>query len=577
MRPLDPRLLRWARATRTFLLVAVLLGAVIALLVIAQESYLAEAITRAFREGATVADLSEPLTALALVVVARAVVGYASEVAAFRAAAAAKSQLRLALVAHAVRLGPGYLAGARSGDLAQLATRGVDALDAYFARYLPQLVLAVVVPLTVGLVVLTNDVIAAVIVGFTVPLIPVFMALIGLYTQTRVDRQWRTLGVLSGHFLDVVAGLPTLKVFGRAKAQAQTLRDVGDQYRRATLGVLRISFLSSMVLELLATISVALVAVSIGLRLVDGGLDLRTSLLVLILVPEAYLPLRLVGMHFHAAAEGLGAAGRVFEVLETPLPVRGNQADLPDLATATLRIDGLTVRYPGRDVDALRAASFDIPPGQVTALVGPSGGGKSTVLSVLLGFVEPAAGRILLQPAGAEPVDLAEFDIEVWRRQIGWVPQSPHLLPGTIADAVRLGRPDATDEQVLSALAAAGLAGDPTLPAGAATVIAEDGSGLSTGQRRRVAVARAFVRDAPLLVLDEPTAALDGATEDMVLAAVRAARAAGRTVLLVAHRPSLVALADQVVQLAAPEPDPVDAEPEDAATRAALALPGLDR
>ena len=561
MRPLDPRLLRYARATRSFLVVSVVLGVATAAAVIAQALLLGEAISAAFQQHATLHDQRAVLVALALVVVLRAALAWGGEVSAHRASAAAKSQLRSALLAHALRLGPVWLTGARTGELTTLATRGVNALDSYFSRYLPQLVLACIVPPAVVVTVFVLDPLSALIIALTVPLIPLFLALIGTYTKGRVDRQYRTLAVLSGHFLDLTAGLPTLKVFGRAKAQERSIESVGEQYRTTTMGVLRVSFLSSFALELVATLSVALVAVSIGLRLVNGSLGLRAGLTVLLLAPEAYLPIRLVGQHFHAAAEGLGAAERVFEVLETPTPTSGACTDVPDLARCAVVVDRLEVTYAGRTEPALAATSLVLEPGTVTAVVGPSGAGKSTLLAALLGFVAPSRGRVVVRPApapghaAAAEVDVADLDPDAWRAQVAYVAQEPYLPGARLADVVRLGRPDADDDAVRTALASAGLdLADPdvtaTLPEGLATVVGEGGVGLSAGQARRVALARAFCRDAPLVVLDEPTAALDGATEDVVVEAVRALRAAGRTVVVVAHRPALLLVADRVVTVA---------------------------
>ena len=542
MRPLDPRLLRYARAARTYLLVTVGLGVAVAALVIAQATLLAGLLSDAYLGGADLADLRVPLLLLVAVIVGRAAVAWAQESAAHRSSAGVKSELRRQLLGRAVGLGPGWLAGERSGELATLATRGVDALDGYFSRYLPQLVLAVIVPVAVLTQVVTADWLSALTIALTLPLIPVFMILIGLCTRARTDRQWRLLSQLSGHFLDVVAGLPTLKVFGRAKAQADAIRGITGEYRKATMSTLRIAFLSSLALELLATLSVALVAVSIGLRLVNGQLDLRTALLVLILAPEAYLPLRQVGAHFHASAEGLAAAERVFEVLEQPLPAAGLAAAPPE--RATIKIEKITVQYPGRGAPAVSAASLTLCPGEVVAVAGPSGCGKSTLVAVLLGFVRPDAGSVTVSG-----VDLADLDQDAWRRQLAWVPQRPYLFAGTVAENIRLGAPDASDAQVREAAGLANAAGFvEALPAGYATVLGDGGAGLSAGQRQRIALARAFLRDAPILLLDEPTSNLDGDSEAEVLDAVRRL-ATGRTVLLVAHRPALLALADRVVHL----------------------------
>ncbi|MEV4908518.1 thiol reductant ABC exporter subunit CydD [Streptomyces albidoflavus] len=540
MKPIDPRLLRYARATRFFLAAVVVLGALGAGLVIAQAMLLAELIVSSFEQRFDTGDLTTPLLLLVAVALGRALVSWLTELAAHRASAAVTSELRMRLVERAGQLGPGWLGDRRTGSLIALATRGVDALDDYFARYLPQLGLAVVVPVAVLARIVTEDWVSAAIIVVTLPLIPLFMALIGWATQSRMDRQWGLLSRLSGHFLDVVAGLPTLKIFGRAKAQAESIRRITHDYRRATLRTLRIAFLSSFALELLATLSVALVAVTIGMRLVHGDMDLYTGLVILVLAPEAYLPLRQVGAQYHAAAEGLAAAEEVFAVLETPVPHAGTQAP----PAGALAFEGVTVRYPGRDAPAVREATFTVEPGETVALVGPSGCGKTTLLQAALGFVAPAEGRVT-----AGGTDLAEVDREQWHQRIAWVPQRPQLFAGTVAENVRLARPDASEVEVARALEQAGarefVAG---LPAGAETELGEDGAGLSAGQRQRVALARAFLADRPVLLLDEPTASLDGASEEAVVEAVRRL-AVGRTVLLVVHRPALLAVADRVVRL----------------------------
>ncbi|MFE3635253.1 thiol reductant ABC exporter subunit CydD [Streptomyces sp. NPDC059168] len=558
MKPIDPRLLRYARATRLFLVAVVALGAVGAGLVVAQAMLIAELVTGAFQRGQTVAELRTPLLLLAAVAVGRSIVAWLTELAAHRTGAAVKSELRGRVLDRAVRLGPGLLGGQRTGSLVTLATRGVDALDDYFSRYLPQLGLAVVVPVAVLARIVTEDWVSAAIIVGTLPLIPLFMMLIGWATQSRMDRQWRLLSRLSGHFLDVVAGLPTLKVFGRAKAQAESIRRITGEYRQATMRTLRIAFLSSFALELLATLSVALVAVTIGMRLVHGDMDLYTGLVILVLAPEAYLPLRQVGAQYHAAAEGLAAAEEIFAVLETPVPASGTAPVRP----GAIAFDAVTVRYPQRSADALTDVSFTVEPGETVALVGPSGAGKSSLLNVLLGFVRPTGGRVRVGGT-----DLTDTDLEEWHARIAWVPQRPHLYAGTIAENVRLARPDADEADVRRALRDAGaLEFVDALPEGIGTRLGEDGAGLSAGQRQRLALARAFLADRPVLLLDEPTAALDGATEADVVAAVRRL-AVGRTVLLVVHRPALLEVADRVVRLD-PAAATADATPAVGATPA---------
>ena len=549
MRALDPRLLRYARkATRTFLFVSVALGSLGALLIVAQAWLLADVVARAFIGGRSLAQLRTPLTALLAVVVARAVLAWAAELAASRSSARAKSQLRAALLERVPALCTDSSREQSTGELAVLATRGVDALDGYFSLYLPQLLLAVIVPVVVIVAVLSGDWISAAIIALTIPLIPLFMALVGATTRERMDRQFQTLEQLAGHFLDVVAGLPTLKVFGRARAQAASIREITERYRRAAMSTLRVTFLSSLILELVATIAVALVAVAIGLRLMDGHLDLRTALFALVLVPEAYLPLRRLGANYHASAEGMAAAERVFAVLETPSAPTGTLTDVPDPAVCDLTIDGLRVTYPGRSEPALADVSLTVAAGETLALVGPSGCGKSTLLGVLLGLLTPDAGSIRV---GA--VELAELDPDAWRAQLAWVPQRPHLFHASIADNVRVGRRDASDEEVWAALADADLTDAVAdLPAGLGTILGDRGAGLSAGERQRLALARAFLRDAPLLLLDEPTAGLDGHTERALVQSIhRLAR--GRTVVLVAHRPALVAMADRVCSLVGAE------------------------
>nr|WP_035857429.1 thiol reductant ABC exporter subunit CydD [Cryptosporangium arvum] len=534
MKPLDPRLLRYATATRVFLVVSVVLGTASAALLIAQATLLASAIAGVVADGDF--QVGAELAGLAAVTLGRAGVAWAQDTIAHRTGATVISTLRRALLAHTVALGPGA-----TGELATLATRGVDALTGYFARYLPQLVLAAVVPALIGARLLFADWLTAVVLVVTVPLIPIFMALVGWYTEGRTKQQYDALSRLSGHFLDVVAGLPTLMVFGRAKAQAETVRRITGEFRRTTMGVLRAAFLSSLVLELLATLSVALVAVSIGLRLVEGELTLETGLLVLILAPEVYLPLRLVGAQFHASTEGLEAANKVFAVLETPLPPAGTRTTVP---TGALTFENVTVTYPGRTGPAVRDASLVVRDGTVTALTGPSGTGKSTLVAVVLGFVRPESGRVRIGD-----VDLAELDPDAWRRHLAWVPQRPTLVAGTIADNIRLGRLDATDAEVARAAADAELADVVAgRPAGLDTVLGEDGAGLSAGERQRVGLARAFLRDPRIVLLDEPTANLDGTSEERVLTGLRRL-VAGRTAVLVAHRPALLALADHVVRL----------------------------
>jgi thiol reductant ABC exporter CydD subunit len=541
---LDPRLLHYARSTRRFVGLSVAVGGATALLVVAQAWLIATVVNDAYFHHGSVSSLRAPLLALLAVIAGRALLAFLTERAAHRASASAKSELRCAVAEHVAALGPAGLDQRDHGRLTVLATSGIDALDGYFSRYLPQLFLAVIVPLTIIAVVAGADVLSAVLIAVTVPLIPVFMGLVGLTTRDRTAARMRSLQRLAGHFLDVVAGLPTLKVFGRAKAQARAIADVTDRYRTTTLATLKLTFLSSLILELLATVSVALVAVAVGLRLLGGSMSFHAALFVLVLAPEAYLPLRALGANFHASADGLKAAEEAFELLEAPA---GNPPQGTARARDTsIRIAALEVTYPGRRIPAVLGADLIVEPGETVALVGPSGCGKSTLLNVVLGLCRPGPGQVLLGG-----VDLCAIDLDDWRGQIGWVPQRPHLFARSVADNVRLGRPGATDDEVAAALDAAGLTRVvQRLASGVDTMLGDGGAGLSAGERQRVALARAFVRDAPLLLLDEPTAGLDSGTEADVLDAVRRL-AQGRTALIVAHRPALAALADRVVQMPA--------------------------
>lgn len=526
------------------------LGVLAALLVIAQAGLLAYGISAAFLGGADLADLQPTLTGLAVVIAARVALVWVQESAAHRACASVKSSLREQVVRRAMQLGPGWLSQQRTGELTTLATRGVDALDGYFAKYLPQLILAVIIPVAVLARIVTEDWVATVTIVLTLPLIPVFMVLVGRATQARTQQQWASLTRLGHHFLDVVSGLPTLKVFGRAKAQADSIRAVTDDYRRTSMRTLRVAFLSALVLELLATLSVALVAVGIGLRLVEGDLDLETGLLILILAPEAYLPLRMVSVHYHASVEGMAAAEKAFEVIEAPQHLPGGTAVAPE--PIQVRLDGVSVRYPDREAPAVAEASLTVRRGEVVVLAGPSGGGKSSLVAALMGFVPVAGGRILLTGSDGTEHALDDLDSDSWRTHIGWAPQRPHLFSATLAENLRLARPDVDEAEMVAALRDAA-AGDvlADLPLGLDTPVGEGGVGLSAGQRRRVALARALLRPAPLLVLDEPTADLDAATERRVLTTLRGRAEDGAAVLVVAHRPELLAFADRTVTVGA--------------------------
>ncbi len=545
MKPLDPRLLRHAGAARRFIVTAAALTAATAGLVMVQAQLLAGVLDTAFLGGAGLHDLGAALLGVLAVVAVRAGLVWAGELAAHRASTDVVRTLRSSLVAHVLRLGPRHPDLPPTGELATLATRGLDGLEGYFSRYLPTLLVAALVPAAVAIRILVADPLSGLIVALTVPLIPLFMILVGLHTQRSTRRQWRALTVLGHHFLDLVAGLDVLVAFGRARHQSTRLATLAASYRQATMRTLRIAFLSALVLELLATLSVALVAVTIGLRLVEGRLDLFTGLLVLVLAPEVYLPLRAVGARFHDAAEGVAAAEQVFSVLDLPASATSGRQPAPNPAQVPLRCRDVVVS--GRGGRVLDGLNLELPPGRCVGLRGPSGAGKSTLLDLLLTLRTPGSGQITVGG-----VDLADLDRDAWLRRIAWVPQRPVLVTGDVAANIRLASPDAPDAAVAAAAAAAAL--DVPLD----TPVGEDGTGLSTGQQRRVALARAVLADRPLLLLDEPTEGVDADTEAAIVAALPAITA-GRTALIVSHRPAVLAACDSIVDLlpsSTPSPSP---------------------
>lgn len=532
MKPSDPAVRRQLAVARRPLAGVLAGSAVTALVVIAQAFVLAGFIVAAVRGE----ELLGWAVAVAGVLGLRAVSGLVTDRCAARAAYDVGQQLREQVAQAALA---GRYDGS-TGALTTLLTRGITAAEPYLTRYLPALVLAMTLPVLTVVAITTQDLMSAFIVVVTLPLIPVFGILVGLATRDRATEQWRELSSLAGHFVDVMKGLPTLVAFGRAKAQAGTIRAITERYRTATMRTLRIGFLSSAILELVATISVALVAVTVGVRLASGGLDLRTALVVLLLAPEAYWPLRRVGAEFHASAEGLATFEQVAAITgeQDASPADSSALALGSGATIGPRIDGdlivhqISVTYPGRRQRALAPLTATFPARGLTAVVGPSGSGKSTLLYAMLGLVE-AGGTVTIGDEEIDPMTL--------RGQVAWVPQRPVFVDGDVADNLRMAAPDATDEHIAEVLRHVGL------DAG----LARDPRTLSAGQRARVALARVLISDRPVVFLDEPTAHLDAETERLI-AATLTELARDRCVVVVAHRQSLVALADHVVALDVP-------------------------
>ncbi len=532
--PIHPRLLRRATATRAFLIASVVVGILTSILLILQADLLATWITLAFATGDFPPGWQRALLLLLAVFVGRGLLAWVSSLLAHRSAASVKSTLRRDVMTARLATPVG---GASSASLVRTVTVGLDALDGYFSKYLPQLGLAATVPFIVGGAILLADWQSAIIIAFTLPLIPLFMALIGWTTEKATRHSFAVADRLANHFADLIAGLPTLQAFARARAQRRGVELGEEQYRDATMRTLRVSFLSSFALELLATLSVAIVAVTVGFRLVYGDVTFATALFVLILAPEAFLPVRQVGVHFHDSADGVAAADAAFAIIDAAPSPGGTRP----VTGRTLRLDGVGYRYPGAEADALAGLSLAVEPGEVVALSGSSGGGKSTALALATGFLRPDAGRVLV---GDE--DLTALDTAAWRDAVAWVAQEPGLVNGTVGDNVRLGTPAATPADVAAALRDAGADFEADKPIG------DDGEGLSAGERRRVALARALVRirlgGAWLLILDEPTAGLDADTEAQ---AIEAVRSSGAGALIVSHRPAVLAAADRVVEVVA--------------------------
>ncbi|MBC7326100.1 MAG: thiol reductant ABC exporter subunit CydD [Moorella sp. (in: Bacteria)] len=595
---LNKELLHEAGRVRFWLALAVGLGLAAGLLAIIQAGYLARVVNGVFLEGRDRAGVRPWLLALPGIMLLRAGLAWGAQVAGHRAAAWIKYDLRSRLVARLLAAGPVPLHNEQTGELISVLVEGIEDLEAYFARYLPQLALAALVPLLILGFVFPLDLFSGLLLLLTAPLIPLFMLLIGRRAEKLSQEQWETLGRLSAHFFDVLQGLTTLKIFGRSKAQAETLASLSDRFRSTALGVLRVAFLSSLVLELMATISTALVAVTVGLRLLYGHIPFNQALFLLLLAPEFYLPLRLLGAQFHAGMAGASAARRIFAVLDMPLPgtksreatptastpvpsteivcPEKNTADpkegygksrnqatgdagvaatekIPDLEKRKhpcqpglhITLDNVYYSYDAGQRPALKGVSLELRPGEKVALVGPSGGGKSTVAHLLLRFLEPYRGQIT-----ANGLPLNEIPLEEWRRQVALVPQHPYLFDGTIADNLRLGRPDASREELVTAASlAAAHEFIAALPRGYDTPIGERGLRLSGGQAQRLAIARAFLKDAPLLILDEATANLDPGTDRLIQAALERLMQ-GRTVLVIAHRLGTARRADRIVVLA---------------------------
>jgi thiol reductant ABC exporter CydD subunit len=546
--------------TRRYLAVAVAVGVGSTVCVVIQATLLGLIIQRVVVGHDTLRATAPLIVGLAAAFMGRAVLAWVGELAAHRTSAQVTSTLRRQLLLRAIARGPSWLTGERTGELTSSATQGIDALDTYFARYLPTAVLAALAPILLLAWVGWSDWPSFVVLAVTVSAVPVFMILLGLEANRHATERWAQLSGLAATFYDLLQGMATLRAFGRVHDGRATLEATNEQYRVSTMTTLRVAFLSSLALELLASVGTALVALFLGLRLLDGSVHLGTALAVLVLAPEVYLPLRRAGAEFHASAEGQAAAERILDILDEDEPVvqaptataaapaapaaPAPSCATPDLLRSPIVLSGVRLRYPERTIPTLDGADLVIAPGEHLVVIGESGSGKSTLLSLLLGFVEVQAGSLRI--GGRH---LSSLSMREWRRQIAWVPQHPYLISGSIADNLRIGDPGAGLAALTRSCELSGLSELVTrLPHGLHTMVGEGGLTLSAGERQRIALGRALLRDAPLVLLDEPTAHLD-ADRELALRTSLSPWLEDRTVVVAAHRHGLVGRVDRTLRL----------------------------
>ena len=551
MRPLDPRLLKYASSARRHIILISILGIVTAVLVIAQTLALSAVLSPAVTSGASLAQVRTPLLLLAAIVIVRAAVIGVREALGHRAADRTIRELRGRVLTHISNLGPRWRA-THGSEASTLLSRGLSDLSPYFVDYLPQLVLtATVTPLALATI-LFLDFWSAFIAAIVVPLIPIFMALIGRFTQSASAEKLETMQSLGAQMLDLIAGLPTLRALGRESAPRAHLESLSRSNTRATMSTLRIAFLSGAVLEFLSTLCVALVAVEVGFRMVFGHVSLFTGLAVIMLAPEVFEPLRQVGAQFHASANGVAAAERAFEILETPIPSMGEDSedegfqddDGIDWSSAAFSLRDLSIEARGTWAPA--GLNADITPGTLSVLAGPSGSGKTSTIYALMRLLPIQSGHLMVCTREGEEIPLQGIPKETLWKAITWVPQHPSLLPGSLREQL----PPSTEEELEAAAALCGFTEVlDTLPQRWDTQIGQDGAGLSVGQRQRFALTRALLAQTPIVILDEPTAHLDAVSEEIVLKAMEALRKKGRTVIAIAHRQALIDAADQVISV----------------------------
>ncbi|BCL78490.1 thiol reductant ABC exporter subunit CydD [Ktedonobacteria bacterium brp13] len=548
------------KQAKLLLIAAVVLGLIWTLVVIVQMSYLANVIGRVFTQHQNTAQVSTPLMLLLVTILGRALLTWIKELCAQESAIRVKTELRERLFAHLLQLGPAFARHEQTGELVATLNDGIERMDAYISRYLPQIYLSAGIPLLIFIYLLSVDWISAALLFITAPIIPLMMILIGRIAEEHTQKQWLDLSRMSAHFLDAIQGLPTLKIFGRSQEESKRIKEVSETFRQSTMKVLRVAFLSGMVLEFMAAMAIALVAVMLGIRLLNQDISFEKALLVLLLAPEFYRPLRDLGTHRHAGMEGKAAAQRINEILNTPLQLQNEPATAVTTTTAVpdtqsspsrpskervaIEFTNVGYSYAGTPHPALDGINLTLPAASCTALVGRSGAGKSTLVNVLLRFMDNQSGAITVNGLPIHELSLAK-----WRELIALVPQRPYLFYGSVEDNIRMARPTATQQELEAAAELAGAAEFITqLPQGYATPLGERGTRLSMGQAQRISIARAFLKDAPLLILDEPTSSLDPRSEALIQQALEQLMHE-RTVLVIAHRYNTIKQATQIAIL----------------------------
>lgn len=542
MKPIDPRLLRYSRSSRGFILFLVLLSTLGALATLIQAFLITDLIISFFQRHESFSDNQTQLTFLALIFIFRSGISYLSDRISSAASINIRSELRKSVLEKILKNEGTDTHELGTAGLSLLLTKGISGLDSYFGRFIPQLFIAIITPTFVAIVIAVTDIKSGLIVLCTLPLIPIFGILIGKFTAAATSKKWETLNLLGGYFLDLITGLTTLRVYGRHKLQNEKLQKTGDDYRHETMKVLRISFLSSLALELVATLSVALLAVTIGLRLVNGSISLSSGLLILIIAPEVYWPIRQVASYFHAASDGLEAFNKIYKILEKSEGL-GN-IEISEVLGITW--SQLTVNYPNRNQVIIPSGQLNT--GEIHLLVGASGSGKSTLAQILMGFIKPNTGEILIS-TNQGSFSINEIKIESLRSKLSWLPQEPKFPIASVSQILRHAKPNASEFDLIAALNAVDL-DVANLPNGLRTEVGNIKNPLSIGQLRKIALARALIKDAQLIILDEPTASIDDISEVQIQKVIEEQAKAGKGILLITHREALISGSQKLTDMA---------------------------